>query len=184
MTSVFPLKHRDELGQWLNYMDLRGVGVEVGAAAGDFAKQNLKSWTGARYVMVDPWREQPHDDYPELTNKQAPWVEWLKECQRIETAEPRVKLLQLTSVEASLQFADHQLDWVYIDGAHDFRNVWSDLNAWWPKVKPGGFFGGHDYLDRIDRGWCCHVESAVHTWCYDRKLPYSVLPCTSWYLIK
>ena len=42
---------------------------------------------------------------------------------------------------------DGSLDFVYIDGLHDFGSVKQDIAAWWPKVKVGGFIGGHDYHD-------------------------------------
>ncbi len=53
--------------------------------------------------------------------------------------------VQKPSVDAAGDFADGSLDFVYIDAAHDPVSVSADIRAWWPKVKPGGFLGGHDY---------------------------------------
>jgi hypothetical protein len=36
------------------------------------------------------------------------------------------------------------VDGVFIDAAHDYDNAKADVTAWRDKVKPGGFFGGHD----------------------------------------
>jgi hypothetical protein len=52
------------------------------------------------------------------------------------------------SVEAARGFPDATLDLVYIDAAHDYRSVQSDIHAWTPKVKPGGFVAGHDYTPK------------------------------------
>ena len=42
-------------------------------------------------------------------------------------------------------FPDSFFDWVYIDANHVAPYVAEDISAWWPKVKPGGVFSGHDY---------------------------------------
>lgn len=51
---------------------------------------------------------------------------------------------QMTSIEASTIYADGELDGCFIDAAHDYESVKADIAAWLPKVKTGGFFGGHD----------------------------------------
>ena len=38
------------------------------------------------------------------------------------------------------------LDFVYLDARHDYKGVTLDLEAYWPKVKDGGIFAGHDYV--------------------------------------
>ncbi len=43
--------------------------------------------------------------------------------------------------------ADQSLDFVYLDARHDFQGVFSDLIAWWPKLRIGGVIAGHDYCD-------------------------------------
>jgi len=44
-------------------------------------------------------------------------------------------------------FADGSLDFIYIDGNHAYEYVKRDIEIWWPKLKKGGLFSGHDYLD-------------------------------------
>lgn len=41
------------------------------------------------------------------------------------------------------------LDFVYIDAVHEHGPVIKDCRAWYPKLKEGGFLGGHDYFDRF-----------------------------------
>ncbi|NBX26131.1 MAG: class I SAM-dependent methyltransferase, partial [Planctomycetes bacterium] len=57
----------------------------------------------------------------------------------------RFSALRLPSLEAAATFADGSLDAVFIDAAHEFAAVAADLEAWYPKVKRGGWFCGHDY---------------------------------------
>lgn len=56
-----------------------------------------------------------------------------------------VTLMQLASTEAAREIADESLDWVFIDADHSFEGVSADIEAWRPKVRPGGFLTGHDY---------------------------------------
>jgi hypothetical protein len=55
------------------------------------------------------------------------------------------KPVKLPSVEASKLYADESLDFVFIDGAHDYENVCADIQAWLPKVKKGKILSGHDW---------------------------------------
>lgn len=49
------------------------------------------------------------------------------------------------SVDAARRYADKSLDFVMLDGAHDYESVRDDITAWRPKVKPGGIFAGDDF---------------------------------------
>jgi predicted O-methyltransferase YrrM len=50
------------------------------------------------------------------------------------------------SVEAASQYADESLDLVFLDADHTYESVLADLQAWYPKVKPGGLIAGHDFV--------------------------------------
>lgn len=49
------------------------------------------------------------------------------------------------SVDVSQKYQDKSLDFVFLDADHSYDGVKSDIAAWLPKVKPGGYIGGHDY---------------------------------------
>ena len=57
----------------------------------------------------------------------------------------RCRIIPKPTVEAAKDVDDASLDFVFIDAGHGYHNVKADVIAWWPKVKPGGWFGGHDY---------------------------------------
>ncbi|CAJ1337363.1 unnamed protein product, partial [Effrenium voratum] len=59
----------------------------------------------------------------------------------------RAEVLHLESSQAAAQMADGELDFVYLDARHDFAGVVADIHAWWPKVRLGGIFAGHDFVD-------------------------------------
>lgn len=50
----------------------------------------------------------------------------------------------MPSQAAAHVFADKSLDFVFIDGDHEYSAVMKDLEAWYPKVKIDGIICGHD----------------------------------------
>ena len=64
--------------------------------------------------------------------------------------------IRKTSEEASKGFEDESIDFLIIDAAHDFDNVYNDLKCWIPKVKKGGIVIGDDHSPSFPS-----VEAAV-----------------------
>ena len=56
-----------------------------------------------------------------------------------------VTFIRKPSMEAIHDVPDKSLDFVYIDGSHEYRSVKKDIELYFPKVANGGVFGGHDY---------------------------------------
>ena len=42
---------------------------------------------------------------------------------------------------------DASVDFIYLDGAHEYEMVKQEMERYWPKVRPGGMLAGHDYCD-------------------------------------
>lgn len=49
------------------------------------------------------------------------------------------------SAESAAKFEDQSVDFLFIDGGHEYEAVKRDIQAWLPKMKPGGFMAGDDY---------------------------------------
>lgn len=56
------------------------------------------------------------------------------------------------------KFPDKSVDFLFIDGDHRYEAVKKDIQLWLPKIIPGGFISGHDYV----REGNCGVIDAVN----------------------
>lgn len=200
--QLLKLHWRDEVGRFLNEHSLTGEGVEIGSFNGRFALQvmagtnnrgewkndALWAWKG-HLTCVDLWQNQPLDVYIDSANLADLHQVKLTAEQNLATF--NVTLCQCESVRAASRFADATLDWVYIDANHAYEAVTADIGAWFPKVKQGGLFSGHDFYTCYNLQ---HPEpeertnSDVATALFDFSETIGVRPyitaCRSWWFIK
>ena len=66
-------------------------------------------------------------------------------------------------MKAGRCFEDGELDFVFIDGEHSYEAAKADIKAWWPKVRSGGLFVGHDYDRQRFPGVCRAVDEFRET---------------------
>ncbi len=67
-------------------------------------------------------------------------------AKRLAAFDGRFTILRTSFAEAAEQFADGFFDFIYIDGyAHTGQDQGRTLADWWPRLKTGGIFAGHDY---------------------------------------
>jgi predicted O-methyltransferase YrrM len=52
---------------------------------------------------------------------------------------------QIDSAASAQMFDDESVDFCFVDASHVAEDAQRDIEAWWPKIKPGGIIGGHDY---------------------------------------
>jgi hypothetical protein len=96
---------------------------------------------------VDTWKgEQNQPSHLQVVDKHGGSILG-KFTENIEAAKVAgmIKVTVGDSAESASQFKDGSMDFIFIDAAHDYDSVVKDLAAWWPKLKEGGIFAGHDY---------------------------------------
>lgn len=57
----------------------------------------------------------------------------------------KIKLMEMSSLDASCHFNDHSLDFVFIDASHEFEATKADLRLWYYKLKDERILAGHDF---------------------------------------
>lgn len=140
------MKTRNDLPAFLNGLGLTGLGVEMGVSRGEFSQFLLENWSGRRLFLVDAWRYfcgEINVNNPDHNGHLDCLAETFR---RVYPYGSRAIIIRDLSIMAADLFANESLDFVYLDGGHDYQNVKQDLEAWYPKVKRGGLFAGHDYF--------------------------------------
>uniref|UniRef100_A0A6M3IQB5 Putative methyltransferase n=1 Tax=viral metagenome TaxID=1070528 RepID=A0A6M3IQB5_9ZZZZ len=148
---------RDELPEFFKQMGYE-VGAEIGAYKGAFTEKFCKE--GFRMFAIDPWVSY---DGAGRTQQRQERQDFLYEHTKRTLAPYDCTIIRKTSMDALSDFKDGSLDFVYIDGDHEFSHIAADLVEWSKKVKPGGIVSGHDYFctDPGARNLVCHIKPVV-----------------------
>ena len=142
------------------------VGAEVGVAQGIHAQTLCESIPGLKLYCVDVWER--YKGYLEYTNRIRQYHR-----QALRVLEPYdCEFIKKFSMDAVTDFEDRSLDFVYIDAAHDMKNVACDLWEWSKKVRYGGIVFGHDYkfYDGVTNKYTVHVRHTVQCYCYVKHI--------------
>lgn len=116
-----------------------GMVIELGVATGDYSEELLQNPNVKRVYSVDQWA----NDTKHHTDQ-----EYINVLHRFEKYGKRSIIIRRTFDQASSMF-NQIFDFIYIDGyAHTGQEKGRTLDFWWPKLKPGGIFAGHDYHER------------------------------------
>lgn len=167
-------------------------GAEIGVGCGGTSAMLLREFHDLTLYMVDPWSTHPETSaYRKTGDRRARMSQEENErrfqgsCAAVEFAGPRAAIMRLRSVEAAKRVQDDSLDFVFIDGSHAYEDVRDDIAAWWPKVKSGGLFCGHDYSSGPDANQkFSGVQRAVDEFFSKRQLPFSRHDCSLWWVDK
>jgi len=117
------------------------VGAEIGVEWGRHALSICHLIPDIKLYCVDHY-------LPYFDNGKRPTqsrCDHIMECAMEKMINYDVTFIRKSSVEASKDIEDGSLDFIYIDGSHNFDSVMLDLLYWVPKVKEGGIVSGHDY---------------------------------------
>jgi len=128
------------------------VGCEIGSAFGTQSEHILANTNVELLYSIDPYIPYDNGVFPkQATQKRMDVLAQIVEA-RLKQFEKRSQLIRKTSIDASQDFPDNSLDFVYIDGDHSYKAVSTDLQAWWPKIRPGGILIGDDYNHKSHPG--------------------------------
>lgn len=174
--------NREEL---IKHLNLSGIGLEVGVQSGNYAAKILE-YSELHLIVLDAWREL--EDYPDKANVPTDYHLMLMNnaLKTLHPYEGRFTLMRELSEVACHFFKDELFDFIYIDANHFEDMVYMDLVHWFPKVKKGGIFAGHDYINLKDEVNDFGVKSAVDRFFAEKNIEVLVedIQFPTWYIKK
>lgn len=162
------------------------VGVELGVFAGDLSARLLMNEALILY-MVDSWKHHGEGEYAASGDFHATLSQVQQDgyyqmaVNATEFASERRLIIKSDTVKAAEEFEDGTFDFVFIDADHSYNGCRGDIEAWYPKVKKGGWLCGHDY-ENVDYP-CFGVEKAVDEFIASKGLKLELGDNFTWFAL-
>lgn len=164
--------------------------AEIGVAAGVLSHELLDRREDLTLWMIDSWQAaSPESAYRKwcasngdpngVRSAETVEEEHLAAIQVANKFAGRVAIFRGSSTEIA-DLNDTPLDLVFIDADHSQTGCAADIAAWWPKVKPGGWIGGHDIHRFRDDG----VGRAVKAFADANRLAIELDDNWTWFIRK
>lgn len=128
-------------------------GVEIGTHKGKYAEVFCKMNKKLKLTCVDPWlayislSQQVQDTLYDMSLKRL--------------SKYNVTIVRKRSMEFVNSIKDESIDFVYIDGDHEYDQCSLDILSWVPKVKPQGIIATHDYYNLFWPGVTRSVDAYI-----------------------
>jgi hypothetical protein len=153
------------------------VGVEVGVCLAHTTEAFIKGIKNLKKLYAI-------DNYPTFVDWDG--SDWNQDRQNLmkKTAQEKmipykskVEFLHISSQEFVRTIEDESLDFVFIDGDHSYEAALKDFENYYPKIKNGGIFAGHDIQLNS-------IHTALTHFLKERYDQVSIVSNSAWYLRK
>ena len=120
------------------------IGIEIGVDEGLTSQYFLSQLPDLKLFGVDPYAEYLDWNGNHLDqNGRNNTLELASS--RLNKFGKRYMLYRVTSDDAVENFKDDAYDFIFIDGLHEYSQLKKDCANYFPKIRKGGVFAGHDY---------------------------------------
>ena len=150
--------------------------VEIGTYEGYNAKSILKELNVGKFYIIDPY-----ENYFDYASSEPDTVTTLiraraKAKKRLNKYKNKITWIKKHS-EDVVEDLPSEIDFIYIDGNHEYEYVKRDMEIYYKKLKKGGILAGHDIASFSG------VGHALIDFCSERKIK-PVITVTDWWLVK
>jgi hypothetical protein len=131
------------------------IGVEVGTYDGENAEYMFENLNIKKLYLIDPYEEYP--DYliseKHQNQKRLSQVKEIAE-KRLRKYKDKIIWIRKYSDDAIKNIPEN-VDFVYIDGNHEYEYARRDMSNYYKQVKSGGILAGHDiYGQGVSKAFC------------------------------
>lgn len=129
-----------------HFGDRRITGIEIGVLGGSWSNYILTYFPNIEMLhCIDPWKHFDDNFYERAFEQDTHEANYGILLNKLSQWPHRARIYRMGSDEAAKYFAPASVDFCFIDGCHEKPFVERDVANYAKFVKPGGFFGGHDY---------------------------------------
>jgi hypothetical protein len=129
------INNRNDIPKLFENLNIK-IGAELGVAAGAYSRKLNEAHSFDKFFCIDKW-----NDHHNLSEK--------KKVENAFKDKSNIIIMHCTFSEALINFEDNFFDFIYIDGyAHTGQDDGKTLKQWFPKLRKGGMFAGHDYDEK------------------------------------
>jgi hypothetical protein len=188
-TTVYDLlkqiKDRADMPIFLRRAGLTHRICELGVESG-INFHNLLRCQPEEAIGVDLWGDMMLRTITDCQSH-ARMLEHYENAKRVIANKPNARYFKAHTAQAVRAFRDEYFDFIYLDADHSYESTKRDMALWWPKLKKGGVFGGHDYF-RHTSSYQFGVVEAVDEFVAERHLVYFYHTpepfAPSWFILK
>lgn len=120
--------------------------IEIGSYCGASASIIADQFKNSIINCVDPWSPYTEDcSIIDLVKQEKELIEAENLFDTVVSNHSNIRKNKTSSLEYVKNVEDNSIDFIYIDGNHQYSSVKEDILSWLPKIKKGGIISGHDY---------------------------------------
>lgn len=124
------------------------VGVEIGTCRAESTSFLLEKCPNIiKLYTIDPYKA--YNDWNGEINQKVIDKFMMVAQENLKQYGDRVQMIRETSSDAAKKIKSitdkEEFDFIFVDGDHSYEATLADCEAYYPLLKKGGFFCGHDY---------------------------------------
>jgi predicted O-methyltransferase YrrM len=149
------------------------VAAEIGTYKGENALNMLEKLNIKKIYLIDPY--EVYENYEEDISSKNTDENYNSARRRLRKYSKKTIYIKKFSDEA-WKFIPEELEFVYVDGNHEYEYVKKDMEIYWKKLKKGGILAGHDISwPGVSKAFCEFVQ--------EKKL-LPLIQAMDWWVVK